>query len=169
MAALTTRRVVTGEGCNIWIERHSTDTPIGHNAEGKAIFLQDDSLVSLNPMTGSPPEGSTAGITNICKTEGIPPSINTPFVDYYGKLIPLVDASGIYCRVCHFLPVSNPEEDTLNIEHRTQSIDFGVVLEGEIQLTLDDGEKKILRKGDVVVQRGTMHVWFVSLILQFRG
>jgi len=54
--------------------------------------------------------------------------------------------------------VSNPEEDTLNVEHRTQSIDFGVVLEGEIQLTLDDGEKKILRKGDVVVQRGTMHV-----------
>lgn len=131
----------------------------GHDAKGKAIFLQDDCLISLNPMTGKPPEGSSAGITNICRTQGIPPDINAPFVDYYGKLIPLVDDSGIYCRVCHFLPVSNQDEDTLNIEHRTQSIDFGVVLEGEIQLTLDDGAKKILRKGDVVVQQGTMHVW----------
>lgn len=130
----------------------------GHNTEGKAIFLQDDSLISLNPMTGQPPEGSSAGITNICRTQGIPPDINAPFIDYYGKLIPLVDDSGIYCRICHFLPVLNPDEDTLNIEHRTESIDFGVVLEGEIQLTLDDGEKKTLRKGDVVVQQGTMHV-----------
>lgn len=69
-----------------------------------------------------------------------------------------MDDTGIFCRVCHFNPVSNPDEDTLNIVHRTQSIDFGVVLEGEIQLSLDDGAKKVLRKGDVVVQQGTIHV-----------
>jgi mannose-6-phosphate isomerase-like protein (cupin superfamily) len=42
--------------------------------------------------------------------------------------------------------------------HRTRSIDYVVVLEGEIDLLLDDGEVR-LRAGDVVVQRGTNHAW----------
>ncbi|KAK4197519.1 hypothetical protein QBC40DRAFT_341886 [Triangularia verruculosa] len=45
--------------------------------------------------------------------------------------------------------------------HRTETIDFGVVMEGEMELSLDGspGEKRTLKKGDVVVQRGTMHAW----------
>ena len=42
--------------------------------------------------------------------------------------------------------------------HRTRSIDYVVVLEGEIDLLLDDGEVR-LAAGDVVVQRGTNHAW----------
>ena len=42
--------------------------------------------------------------------------------------------------------------------HRTRSIDYVVVLEGEIDLLLDEGEVR-LRTGDVVVQRGTNHAW----------
>ncbi|KAH9907932.1 hypothetical protein F4778DRAFT_719685 [Xylariomycetidae sp. FL2044] len=55
--------------------------------------------------------------------------------------------------------------------HRTLSLDYGIVLAGEIALELDGGgsgggsgegeekEEKILRAGDVVVQRGANHVW----------
>lgn len=42
--------------------------------------------------------------------------------------------------------------------HRTQSVDYAVVLEGEIYLLLDDSEVK-LSTGDVVIQRGTSHAW----------
>jgi mannose-6-phosphate isomerase-like protein (cupin superfamily) len=42
--------------------------------------------------------------------------------------------------------------------HRTRSIDYVIVLEGEIDLVLDDGEVR-LGAGDVVVQRGTNHAW----------
>jgi hypothetical protein len=42
--------------------------------------------------------------------------------------------------------------------HRTQSIDYGIVIEGEMTLVLDDVETP-LRRGDVVVQRGTNHAW----------
>jgi mannose-6-phosphate isomerase-like protein (cupin superfamily) len=42
--------------------------------------------------------------------------------------------------------------------HRTESIDYGLVLEGEITLVLDDSET-LLKAGDVVVQRGTNHAW----------
>ncbi|KZL86705.1 cupin domain protein [Colletotrichum incanum] len=43
--------------------------------------------------------------------------------------------------------------------HRTVSLDYGVVLEGEIDLILDSGETRRMRRGDVSVQRGTMHAW----------
>ena len=42
--------------------------------------------------------------------------------------------------------------------HRTETIDYGIVLEGELVLILDRGETTI-RAGDIVVQRGTNHAW----------
>ncbi|KAI1746982.1 cupin domain protein [Xylaria castorea] len=43
--------------------------------------------------------------------------------------------------------------------HRTVSLDFIVVVEGEVQLTLDSGEIRMLKPGDMTVQRGTTHKW----------
>lgn len=42
--------------------------------------------------------------------------------------------------------------------HRTQTLDFGIVIEGELVLVLDTEERHLL-PGDVVVQRGTNHAW----------
>ena len=42
--------------------------------------------------------------------------------------------------------------------HRTESVDYGVVIEGEMTLVLDEGEV-LLKPGSVVVQRGTNHAW----------
>jgi len=43
--------------------------------------------------------------------------------------------------------------------HRTQTLDYGVVIAGEVELTLDGGETRTMKAGDVVVQRATMHAW----------
>ncbi|WP_255325588.1 MULTISPECIES: cupin domain-containing protein [Sphingobium] len=43
--------------------------------------------------------------------------------------------------------------------HRTNTIDYDVVLNGEVWLELDDGAETLLRQGDVVVQGGTRHAW----------
>jgi quercetin dioxygenase-like cupin family protein len=43
--------------------------------------------------------------------------------------------------------------------HRTVSLDYGVVLEGEIICELDSGETRHMKRGDVCIQRGTMHAW----------
>ncbi|KAB5551145.1 cupin domain protein [Coniochaeta sp. 2T2.1] len=43
--------------------------------------------------------------------------------------------------------------------HRTVSLDYGVVIEGEIELELDSGEKRLMKRGDCSVQRGTNHMW----------
>lgn len=42
--------------------------------------------------------------------------------------------------------------------HRTQTVDYGIVLEGEITLVLDRSET-IIRQGDIVIQNGTNHAW----------
>ena len=43
--------------------------------------------------------------------------------------------------------------------HRTVSLDYGIVLQGEMELVLDSGETRLMKVGDVAVQRGTMHAW----------
>lgn len=43
--------------------------------------------------------------------------------------------------------------------HRTVSLDYGIVLEGDVELILDSGETRPMKRGDVAVQRGTNHAW----------
>jgi uncharacterized cupin superfamily protein len=43
--------------------------------------------------------------------------------------------------------------------HRTPTIDYVVIIEGELWLELDDGQERLVRSGDVVIQNGTRHAW----------
>ncbi|CCC06309.1 hypothetical protein SMACR_00524 [Sordaria macrospora] len=43
--------------------------------------------------------------------------------------------------------------------HRAMTIDYGIIVEGVFELILDSGEKRIMRQGDVSVQRATAHKW----------
>ena len=48
---------------------------------------------------------------------------------------------------------------TAALMHRTRSLDYGVVVEGEVEMVLDGGVTRVLGRGDVAVQRGTNHGW----------
>jgi hypothetical protein len=56
------------------------------------------------------------------------------------------------------VPAISQEKDEVNIMHRTQSVDFGVVLSGTITLVLDDGSETVMKAGEICIQRGTNHV-----------
>lgn len=43
--------------------------------------------------------------------------------------------------------------------HRTNTLDYVFVIEGEIELSLDSGEKRVLKQADTCIQRGAMHAW----------
>ena len=60
---------------------------------------------------------------------------------------------GTVVRVVEFLPGAP------KFMHRTETLDYGIVLSGECDLELDEGETLRVRQGDIVVQRGTMHAW----------
>ena len=43
--------------------------------------------------------------------------------------------------------------------HRTKSLDYGIVISGTIELILDSGETRLMKAGDVAIQRATKHAW----------
>lgn len=64
-------------------------------------------------------------------------------------------ARGSIFRVVEFPPAGEQPDPMM---HRTDSVDYGIVLEGEIDMVLDDSEVR-LKAGDVLVQQGTVHGW----------
>jgi hypothetical protein len=62
--------------------------------------------------------------------------------------------------ICRILDLSPGDVSPM---HRTQTIDYGVVLDGEVELILDDLEKptgrRMMGRGDICVQRATLHAW----------
>lgn len=68
----------------------------------------------------------------------------------------MVIPGGSVLRIVDFGPGSGEKKPFM---HRTISIDYGIVTEGEVTLTLDSVEAKLMKKGDIVIQRGTNHAW----------
>ena len=75
----------------------------------------------------------------------------------YGDLVQnppgIVISTGAVLRVVDMAP------GHVSPMHRTVSIDFSVCLEGEVEMILDSGESKTLRRGDLGIQRATNHQW----------
>lgn len=66
----------------------------------------------------------------------------------------LIIKGGTILRICDFAPGGPPP-----IMHRTMSLDYGIVLAGEVECWLDSGEMRHLKVGDIVIQRQTNHAW----------
>jgi mannose-6-phosphate isomerase-like protein (cupin superfamily) len=117
----------------------------GHDAEGRAV-VKIDELVS-NVTSRRPGHAATV----VWTSEGYP--VDNDGDEDAGKrdgVIPV--RNGTVFRVIQYDPGVAPRM------HRTDSIDYCVVMSGEIDMRLDD-ETVHLKAGDVVVQRGTIHDW----------
>jgi quercetin dioxygenase-like cupin family protein len=117
----------------------------GHDAAGRAVVAIDE--VSQRTFTNRP--GAT-GI-NIWTTEGFPVD-NDGSEDTSTRQVATTLPGGTIFRVLEFAPGVTPRN------HRTDSIDYAVIMRGEIDMVLDD-TTVTLRAGDVLVQRGTIHNW----------
>ena len=126
--ALNVRRVITG-----------------HDANGKAVVKIDE--VAKNVTSGR--AGATA--CNIWTTEGFPVN-NDGDADEGQRKVATTLKNGTIFRIIEFAPGLAARN------HRTDSIDYIVVISGEIEMELDDTLVR-LKAGDVMVQRGTIHNW----------
>jgi mannose-6-phosphate isomerase-like protein (cupin superfamily) len=119
----------------------------GHDKNGKAIVEIDEiGTAKKNPRPG-------AEYVELWSTqEGFPIS-NDEFSDPVGNKIGTSIDKGTVFRVVKFDPGVAPRN------HRTDSIDYGIVMSGELDMELDNGVVVHLKAGDVVVQRGTIHNW----------
>jgi quercetin dioxygenase-like cupin family protein len=43
--------------------------------------------------------------------------------------------------------------------HRHETVDFGIVIHGEVEAIMDSGESRLLKAGDCIIQRNTLHAW----------
>ena len=125
----------------------------GHNVGGKAV-IHSSAKGKADPY----PE-KDFWATTLYTTLGLPVDLNGDIdiklnddVINSGKL-GVVKPNGTVCRFADFAPGS------IGFMHRTQSIDFGIVLEGDVELELDDGSKTAMTRGDIAIQRATQHQW----------
>ena len=119
----------------------------GHDERGVSVFTADGPV----PVVRTAPDGAL--FYEIWGTDSAPAPVDAASPD------PTLDAltvppapNGTKIRINEFPP------GVVSPVHRTQSVDYGIVLEGEVVLVLDSDETT-LRAGDVAVQRGTSHRW----------
>ncbi|TMV88624.1 cupin domain-containing protein [Thioclava sp. BHET1] len=152
----------------------------GHDETGKAIVLSD----GAPPTVIRPPHQPGLAFHELWHTDQSPAPVtfseSEPTYRYTetapppnGTIIRMVDippegqdgpdfdkdtAEALFAQVGlaenadHTIPGRHP------LMHRTESVDYGIVLEGQIVLLLDE-EEVVLEQGDMVVQRGTIHAW----------
>lgn len=118
----------------------------GHDAAGRAMFLSDDRFPSQPIPSGD------ADFALLWTTATVPAD-NNDEADGRSRPAGLTLEGGSVIRMVDFLPGGQSPF------HRTNSIDYGIVLEGEIELELDDGRKTIAGPHSVIIQRGTNHKW----------
>jgi mannose-6-phosphate isomerase-like protein (cupin superfamily) len=126
--ALQIRRVVTG-----------------HDPSGRAVVKIDE--VARNLVSSR--AGATACV--VWTTEGFPVD-NTGEEDAGLRKTGTTLDNGTVFRILELAPGVTPRN------HRTDSIDYAVIMSGEVDMELDDA-KVHLKAGDMLVQRGTIHNW----------
>jgi mannose-6-phosphate isomerase-like protein (cupin superfamily) len=148
----------------------------GHNAQGKSIFLMDGPAPSVHSRgTGAtastefwvtnstPADNSGSDDPTLSQPRRLPPPKN-------GTIFRVVEYPPDSQRVAalrapgsaHDAKAEGYARDLANRRHpgfhKTQSIDYAIVLSGEIYALMDEGEV-LLQAGDVLIQRGTSHAW----------
>jgi hypothetical protein len=147
------------------------------DAQGRSRIAQDAPATAIRTVAERP--GYRA--VNVWRTESAPALISAPdtIADHKGILPP--KNGGSVLRIIDFPPEpANPAERHRQITatfggifadaahdkrdgahpgmHRTETVDYAIILEGEIWAVMDDNET-LMRTGDVLVQRGTNHAW----------
>ncbi len=154
-------------------------TVTGHDADGKAVVISHGPLPHVSEIAAIP--GTV--FHEVWCTQGSPVTVDNGADPSLGALQLKPPAQGTRMR---FVDIPPDTEDFLRegaarmhdafsqigdsaastvkahsphpLMHRTESVDYGIVIEGEMTLVLDDSEVP-LRAGSVVIQRGTNHAW----------
>jgi mannose-6-phosphate isomerase-like protein (cupin superfamily) len=126
----------------------------GHDARGRSIILSDGQPPQHHPMHG--PAIGADFHEMWSAAEAIPELTAAPAREPNERPFTIMPATGHLLRILDVYPLKDGGKRT--VMHRTRTLDYVVVIEGELVLILDDSEVT-LKSGDVVVQRGTDHGW----------
>jgi len=154
----------------------------GHNETGKSVFVSDGEPPRIASIKGIP-DNEMVEIWATDDIPTIPVSKGDPTLEM-SSLIPgpegtrfrisrippdsvftqaIEEGFDLTAALQEYLAKTPGFEEVMEVEdpemHTTNTIDYGVVISGEIWLELDDGATVHLKQGDCVVQNGTRHAW----------
>ena len=118
----------------------------GHDSNGIAIFTDDKWFETQIIPTGD------AAMATIWTTLNVPADLNDE-TDGAKRDAGTTLKGGSVIRIVDMLP------NAASPMHRSSSIDYGIVISGQIELELDNHLVKTLGAGSIIVQRGTIHKW----------
>jgi hypothetical protein len=148
----------------------------GHDSSGKSIIMTDGIAPNVLEMASMP----GLALTDLWETKGSPAS-NDGIADAAARPVHLEPPkNGTILRIVEFPPDSHwrqnadarkafdsigaghaPDKHSADpMMHKTATVDYIIVLKGEIWAIMDKGEV-LLKPGDILVQRGTNHSWSV--------
>src|SRR5438105_701834 len=117
----------------------------GHDRDGRAVVAIDETC--RNAISRRPNHESC-----VIWSTGEFPADNGSGADGGAREVATTDPDGTVFRLVEYGPGVAPRN------HRTESIDYAIVMSGEIDMDID-GTRVHLQAGDVLVQRGTIHNW----------
>ena len=128
--------------------------------DGHSYFAQDSECPNTQTIMGIPDFANT----DLWKTHASPVLLAAEDHDpSFGPVTLPPSPSGTTFRIVQFPPDQviaghQPERSAKDLMHRTPSLDYAFVIEGEVFAVLDK-EERLMRAGDIMVQRGTNHNW----------
>ena len=126
----------------------------GHDETGKSIVISDAPPPQHHPMRGAAIGADFHEMWS--DPNPLPLLTSEPAVEPNEREFTIMPVSGHLLRIIDIYPLKDGGKRT--VMHRTKTLDYAVVIEGEVVLILEDSEV-VLKKSDVVVQRGTNHAW----------
>lgn len=150
----------------------------GHDADGRSRVVDDSLAAQGDPNVYVPAGNPGTCLTDLWSLVGLPTRFDGAAPDAPDPFRLAPPGGGLVLRTVEVPPDSERNFDAMpayfeqmsadgNLAHgndrhpamhRTDTIDFAIILSGEVFLLLDEGEVE-LRPGDVVIQRGTNHAW----------
>ena len=155
----------------------------GHTEDGKSVFVSTGETPRIVNFVEPPiPELSEPWLTELWATDIIP-TVPADKADPTVSMVSFVPKpGGTRFRITRIAPqqvIKQSLEKGVNLEerlkrtpdlanmfepefpgmHTTNTVDYGIVVSGEVSLELDDGKEVQLKPGDCVVQNGTRHAW----------
>jgi len=125
----------------------------GHDANGKAVVATDERLTAVSRRIGANITGCEIWSTDRMPVDNSAAADAAQRAGYVKRYNYVGTGEGVAFRVTEWAPGHT------RFTHRTETVDYAILLSGEIDLELDDGEVVHLKPGDIVVQRGTIHTW----------
>jgi quercetin dioxygenase-like cupin family protein len=126
----------------------------GHDETGKSVVLSDAQPPQHHQMRGA---AIGADFHEMWSDSNSVPLLNSaPASEPNEREFTIMPVTGHLFRIIDIYPPKDGGKRT--VMHRTRTLDYAAVIEGEMVLILDDSEV-VLKKSDVVVQRGTNHAW----------